>query len=72
MGEVLDNLKASIFGFLRSQLLLSLITYLITLVGLIVMGMNYSLAIALLVVIVDIMPILALALYLFRGGLSAA
>ena len=58
VGEVLDNLKASIFGFLRSQLLLSLITYLITLVGLIVMGMNYSLAIALLVVIVDIMPIL--------------
>jgi sporulation integral membrane protein YtvI len=58
VSEVLDNLKSSVFGFLRSQLLLSLITYIITLVGLIFLGINYSMAIALLIVLVDILPIL--------------
>lgn len=58
VGSVLDNLKSSIFGFLRSQLLLSLVTYIITLLGLVILGINYSLAIALLIVVVDILPIL--------------
>lgn len=58
LGQVLDNLKDSIFGFLRSQLLLSLVTYVLTLIGLASMGIDYAMAIALLVVVVDILPIL--------------
>ncbi|SDT26734.1 sporulation integral membrane protein YtvI [Paenibacillaceae bacterium GAS479] len=58
VGAVLDNLKNSVFGFLRSQLLLSLVTYVITLIGLVSMRVDYAMAIALLVVIVDILPIL--------------
>lgn len=58
VSAVLDNLKHSIFGFLRSQLVLSLITYVITLVGLVSMRVDYAMAIALLVVVVDILPIL--------------
>lgn len=58
VNEVLISLKKSIFGFLRAQLTLSLFTYVITLLGLIVLGINYPLAIALLVTIVDLLPIL--------------
>ncbi|WP_235439941.1 AI-2E family transporter [Paenibacillus sp. DMB20] len=55
---MLGSLKKSIFGFLRAQLILSAFTYVITLTGLLVLGVNYPLAIALLVTIVDILPIL--------------
>lgn len=58
VDEVLTNLRKSIFGFLRSQLILSAMTYAITFAGLIALNLKYPLAIALLVVIVDILPIL--------------
>lgn len=56
--EVLESLRNSVFGFLRAQLLISMITYIITFIGLLVIGTNYPLAIALLIVVVDILPIL--------------
>ena len=55
---VLDSLKISIFGFLRSQIILSAMTYVLSLVGLLILDIKYPLAIALLIIIVDIMPIL--------------
>lgn len=58
VDEVLGSLKKSIFGFLRAQLILSIFTYMITLTGLLTLGISYPLAIALLVTIVDILPIL--------------
>lgn len=58
VNEVLGSLKNSIFGFLRAQLILSMFTYVITLLGLLMLGVNYPLAIALLVMVVDILPIL--------------
>ncbi|GAB6926664.1 sporulation integral membrane protein YtvI [Paenibacillus sp. JCM 10914] len=58
VSEVLLSLKNSIFGFLRAQLILSLFTYVITLLGMLVLGVNYPIAIALLVTLVDILPIL--------------
>ncbi|WP_422657846.1 sporulation integral membrane protein YtvI [Paenibacillus sp. EC2-1] len=58
VNEVLGSLKNSIFGFLRAQLILSMFTYVITLLGLLILGVNYPLAIALLVMVVDILPIL--------------
>lgn len=58
VGDVLQNLRQSIFGFLRSMIILSALTYLLTFIGLLILGLKYPLAIALLVVIVDIMPIL--------------
>ncbi|MFC4102816.1 sporulation integral membrane protein YtvI [Paenibacillus xanthanilyticus] len=56
--QVLENLRKSVLGFIRSQLILSAMTYVITLIGLLILGLKYPLAIALLVVIVDILPIL--------------
>jgi sporulation integral membrane protein YtvI len=56
--EVLLSLRRSVFGFLRAQLLLSVITYVISFIGLLVIGTGYPLAVALLIVVVDILPIL--------------
>jgi sporulation integral membrane protein YtvI len=56
--EVLSSLRKSVFGFLRAQLLLSVITYIISFIGLLVIGTGYPLAISLLIVVVDILPVL--------------
>jgi sporulation integral membrane protein YtvI len=61
-------LKKSIFGFLRSQFILSALTYIISLVGLLVLDVKYPLAIALLIIIVDIMPILGTGSVLVPWG----
>jgi sporulation integral membrane protein YtvI len=58
MDQVLDSLRKSVFGFLRAQLLLSVITYVICFVGLMIIGTGYPLAISLLIVVVDILPVL--------------
>lgn len=58
MDQVLVSLRKSVFGFLRAQLLLSVITYIICFVGLMIIGAGYPLAISLLIVVVDILPIL--------------
>ena len=58
VSNVLDSLRSSIFGFLRSQLILSSMTYVLSLVGLLLLDIKYPLAIALLIIIVDILPIL--------------
>jgi sporulation integral membrane protein YtvI len=55
---VLVNLRNSIFGFLRAQVLLSVITYILTIIGLLVLDVKFALAIGLLVIAVDILPIL--------------
>jgi sporulation integral membrane protein YtvI len=58
IGAVLEHLRIAIIGFLKAQILLSLLTYLITLIGLFVLGAEYPLAVALLIIIVDLLPIL--------------
>ncbi|MUT64447.1 sporulation integral membrane protein YtvI [Paenibacillus sp. NEAU-GSW1] len=68
VNEVLVNLKKSIFGFLRSQIILSAMTYAISIVGLLILDVKYPLAIALLIVIVDIMPILGTGSVLVPWG----
>jgi sporulation integral membrane protein YtvI len=58
MDQVLVSLRKSVFGFLRAQLLLSLITYVLCFAGLMIIGTGFPLAISLLIVVVDILPIL--------------
>jgi len=58
IDSVLVNLRKSVFGFLRAQFILSSLTYLLTFIGLLILGIRYPLAIALLVTIVDILPVL--------------
>lgn len=73
--QVLVSLRKSVFGFLRAQLLLSVVTYIISFIGLLIIGTGYPLAIALLIVVVDILPVLGTgsvlvpwAAYLFVTG----
>lgn len=73
--EVLVSLRQSVFGFLRAQFFISLITYLLSFIGLLLIGTGYPLAIALLIVVVDILPVLGVgsalipwAIYRFALG----
>lgn len=58
VNGVITTLKESIFGFVRAQIVLCGFTYVITLCGLLIIGTKYPLAIALIVMIVDLLPIL--------------
>lgn len=62
ISDVLENLRQAIFGFIRAQLILSILTYLVTFVGLIVLKVEYPLAIALLVMVGEFIPVLGTAL----------
>lgn len=55
---ILDNLRGSLFGFLKAQVILSALTYIVSLVGLLILGVEYPFAVALLIIIVDLLPIL--------------
>ncbi|UUZ80607.1 sporulation integral membrane protein YtvI [Paenibacillus sp. P26] len=58
VSSVLIDLRRALLGFLFAQLLISLLTYVVTLVGLLVLRVDYPLAIAPLIVVVDILPVL--------------
>ncbi|MFK7695968.1 sporulation integral membrane protein YtvI [Paenibacillus sp. HJGM_3] len=75
VDEVLQSLRSSVFGFLRAQIILSAMTYVIAMSGLLILNVDYPLAISLLIVVVDILPILGVgsalvpwALYSFIAG----
>jgi sporulation integral membrane protein YtvI len=64
VDRVLQDLRNSIFGFLKSQIILSTLTYIITLLGLLILNVNYAMAIALLIIIVDLLPVLGVGSFL--------
>jgi len=55
---VLSDLRRATFGFLKAQVILSTITFLLTFIGLLILRVKYTALIALLITIVDILPIL--------------
>ncbi|PGK51087.1 sporulation integral membrane protein YtvI [Priestia megaterium] len=54
----LDKLKTSIVGFLKSQIILSILTFIVTLIGLMIIGTDYAIVMSLVVVVVDLLPVL--------------
>jgi sporulation integral membrane protein YtvI len=58
VSEVLLNLRKAIFGFFRAQAIISSLTYVVALIGLLILDVKFAMAIALLIIIVDILPIL--------------
>lgn len=58
VSVVLLNLRMAIFGFLRAQAIISGLTYIVALIGLFILEVSFPMAIALLIIIVDILPIL--------------
>jgi sporulation integral membrane protein YtvI len=55
---VIDELSRATIGFLRAQVIMSLMTYIIAFIGLLILGVKYAALLSLLIVIVDILPIL--------------
>ncbi|TCS80594.1 sporulation integral membrane protein YtvI [Tepidibacillus fermentans] len=55
---VLNDIRNATIGFLQGQLILSTITFLVSSIGLFILGVNYALIIAFFIVIVDVLPIL--------------
>ncbi|WP_236587929.1 sporulation integral membrane protein YtvI [Tumebacillus amylolyticus] len=55
---ILNNLNRAIIGFLQAQVLISFLTYDLVLVGLWILGVKYALAVSLIIVIVDFLPVL--------------
>ncbi len=58
VNMILNDLNKAIVGFVRAQFIISFLTYIVTLLGLWIIGIKYALAISLIIVIVDILPIL--------------
>lgn len=55
---IFKELRLATVGFLQAQLILSTVTYIISLSALLILGVKYSYAIALFIVLVDMLPIL--------------
>ncbi|WP_058303344.1 sporulation integral membrane protein YtvI [Gorillibacterium timonense] len=69
MDSVLVTLKKAINGFIVAQLILSLITFLIMLTGLLILDSGYALALAFLVTAVDILPVFGTGSVLIPWGI---
>ncbi|WP_159887455.1 sporulation integral membrane protein YtvI [Paenibacillus puerhi] len=61
MSTVLLDLRRAIIGFIFAQALISLLTYIVTLVGLLLLRVDYPLAVALVIILVDILPVLGVS-----------
>jgi sporulation integral membrane protein YtvI len=55
---VLKNLHHAVMGFIRAQVIISILIYFVVFLGFLVLGISYPSATALLVTIVDILPVL--------------
>lgn len=54
----LDKLKTSIVGFMKSQIILSLLTFFVSVIGLLLIGTDYVIVMSLVIVVVDLLPVL--------------
>ncbi|ATA60747.1 sporulation integral membrane protein YtvI [Geobacillus stearothermophilus] len=69
LGMVIAQLSKAGIGFLKAQFLLSLITFFLALSGLLLLGVDYAALMALVIVIIDILPILGTGSVLVPWGL---
>jgi len=58
VSVILHDVNRAIIGFVRAQFIVSLLTYFFILAGLLTLDIRYAMAIAFLIVLVDILPIL--------------
>ncbi|OPH46841.1 sporulation integral membrane protein YtvI [Paenibacillus ferrarius] len=62
MEHVLVYLREAIFGFIRAQLIMAVLTYLVTFMGLLLLNAEYPLAISLLVMVMEFVPVVGTGL----------
>lgn len=55
---ILGDLRRATFGFLKAQIILSTITFIVAFVGLTILKVKYSVLISFIIVLVDVLPIL--------------
>ncbi len=55
---IIGDLKNATLGFLKAQVILSTITFIISFIGLVILKVNYAAVISLIIVVVDIFPVL--------------
>ncbi|MDR6552959.1 sporulation integral membrane protein YtvI [Paenibacillus qinlingensis] len=58
MENMLIYLREAIFGFIRAQLIMAIFTYLLTFIGLLLLRAEYPLAISLLVMVMEFVPVI--------------
>jgi sporulation integral membrane protein YtvI len=58
LDVILQDLSQALIGFIRAQILISFLMYIIVAAGLLILGAPYALALALVIIVVDILPIL--------------
>ncbi|RNC62811.1 MAG: hypothetical protein AWM53_01911 [Candidatus Dichloromethanomonas elyunquensis] len=68
---VLSDLRRATFGFLKAQLILSTITFVISFVGLMILHVKYAALMAFIIVLVDILPILGTGSVLLPWAIAA-
>jgi len=68
---VLGDLRKATYGFLKAQIIMSTITFIISFIGLMIIGVKYSAVIAFIIIIVDILPILGTGSILMPWALFA-
>lgn len=64
-----DNLFSALFGYIRAQLLLMLVTFCELLIGFSILKVEYALLFAVIIAIVDALPIFGAGLFLIPGAL---
>ncbi|OQP06250.1 sporulation integral membrane protein YtvI [Geobacillus sp. 46C-IIa] len=69
LGMVVTQLSKAGIGFIKAQFLLSLITFFLALAGLLLLGVDYAALMALVIVVVDILPILGTGSVLVPWGI---
>jgi sporulation integral membrane protein YtvI len=62
MSTVLTEMRSAIFGFLYAQVVMGALTYIITFIGCLILRTEYPLAIALLVMVMEFVPIIGTGL----------
>ncbi|MEW9671721.1 sporulation integral membrane protein YtvI [Ammoniphilus sp. 3BR4] len=61
---VLNQLSRALVGFLGAQIILSVMTYILALIGLLIIDVKYAFLIAFIIIVVDILPILGTGSFL--------
>jgi sporulation integral membrane protein YtvI len=69
LAMIVTQLSKAGIGFIKAQFLLSLITFFLALVGLLLLKVDYAVIMALLIVVVDILPILGTGSVLVPWGI---
>ncbi|QGS69005.1 AI-2E family transporter [Oceanobacillus sp. 143] len=65
--KIISHLRESLLGFIKAQLILVITTSALILIGLLILGVEHAITIAILAAFVDIIPFIGTGMILSRG-----